>query len=441
MDRFHSSCFVRLDPACHIFVRPHGIERRVPCSSLQRYRADVTRMNSSNLVFDWTTDFDYLDPQWTENPYSIWDELRAKCPIAHSERYLGTYLPTRYADIRAIAQDTEHFSSRRTILREGRPPLVPAPPLTSDPPEHKQQRRILVPRFTVEAVNALEPRTRSICRELIDKIAGKSGCDGAADYAQHIPTRVTAYMLGVSEEAGALFRSWIEDFFELGIRDQQAMMRVISEARLFFMEEIQKRRADSSPGQDLVNFLLNARLEGEPLSDEYICNTLRLLLFAGIDTTWSAIGSCLWHLANHAEDRVRLVAEPELIPTAVDEFLRAYAPVTLAREIVKETRIGDCPFKKGEMVLMTFPAGNRDPEKFANADRVVLDRKPNPHLAFGAGIHRCIGENLARMEMKVALEEWLARFPDFAMADNAVVQWSRGPVRGPRELKLVLGDK
>ena len=175
-------------------------------------------MDSSNLVFDWTTDFDYLDPQWIENPYPIWDDLRAKCPIAHSKRYMGTYLPTRYEDIRTIALDTEHFSSRRTILREGRPPVTQAPPLTSDPPEHKHQRRILLPKFTVEAVNCLEPRTRSICRELIERIAGESGCDGAADYAQEISTRVTAYMLGISEEAGAIFRNWIYDFFEIGIR-------------------------------------------------------------------------------------------------------------------------------------------------------------------------------------------------------------------------------
>jgi cytochrome P450 len=400
----------------------------------------MAQMDSSNLVFDWTTDFDYLDPQWIEDPYPIWDDLRAKCPIAHSERYMGTYLPTRYADVRAIALDTEHFSSRRTILREGRPPVVPAPPLTSDPPEHKEQRRILVPKFTVEAVNGLEPRTRSICRELIERIAGKPGCDGAVDYAQEIPTRVTAYMLGISEEAGDIFRNWIDDFFELGVRDQQVANRVISEMSDFFMEEIRKRRADSIQGQDLVSFLLSVQLGGEPLCDEHICNTLRLLLFAGIDTTWSAIGSYLWHLANHPDDRARLVAEPALIPTAVDEFLRAYAPVTLAREVVKETRIGDCPFKEGEMVMMAFPAANRDPEKFANADRVVIDRKPNPHLAFGVGIHRCLGENLARMEMKVALEEWLTRFPEFAMADNAEVQWSRGPVRGPRQLNLVFGE-
>jgi cytochrome P450 len=394
-------------------------------------------MSSSKPVFDWATDFDYLDPQWVEDPYPVWDALRAECPIAHSERYMGTHLPTRYEDIRAIAGDTEHFSSRRVILREGRPPVVPSPPLTSDPPEHKAYRRMLAPAFGVDAVNRLEPPTRAICRELIERIQGRPGCDGAADYAQEIPTRVTAYLLGIAEEAGPVFRDWIRDLFEEGINDQQATLRVVGAMRAFFMEEIHKRREAATQGEDLISFLLQAHLEGEPLGDEDICNTLRLLLLAGIDTTWSAIGSCLWHLANHPHDRVRLVAEPQLMPTAVDEFLRAYAPATLAREVVKETRIRGCPFKEGEMVLMAFPAANRDPEKFAHADRVVLDRKPNPHAAFGIGIHRCLGENLARMEMKVALEEWLSHFPQFALAPGAEVEWSRGPVRGPRRLDLV----
>ena len=150
-------------------------------------------------------------------------------------------------------------------------------------------------------------------------------------------------------------------------------------------------------------------------TEDHLLGALRLLLIAGIDTTWSAIGSCFWHLAQHPEDRRRLVDEPALIPTAVEEFLRAYAPVTMAREVVKETTINGCPFKPGEMVLLSFPAANRDPEMFPDADRVVIDRKENRHAAFGLGIHRCVGSNLARMEITVALEEWLKRIPEFRL--------------------------
>ena len=164
---------------------------------------------------------------------------------------------------------------------------------------------------------------------------------------------------------------------------------------------------------------------------------MRLLLVAGINTTWSMIGSCLWHLANHPDDRKRLVAEPALIPTAVEEFLRAYAPATLSREIVKKTEINGCRFKEGEMVLLSFPAANRDPATFPDAGRVVIGRSPNRHAAFGLGIHRCLGSNLARMEITIALQEWLAQIRDFSLASDAVVRWSVGTVRGPRTVPLV----
>ena len=370
-------------------------------------------MSNRPPVADWASDFDHLDPNWVEDPFPIWNELRGKCPIAHTDRFSGVYFPSRYDDIRAIAYDTEHFSSRRIIIREERPPLTRAAPITSDPPAHRDERKVLLPPFAPAAIQKLEPRARAICRELLERLSNRSECDGAVDYAQELPTRLTARMLGISEDAGDLFRKWIHEFFELSATNSGITTRVIAEMTDFFKQEIAKRR--DVPGDDLVSYLINARIEGRPLDDDDICGTLRLLLFAGIDTTWSAIGACLWHLAAHANDRRRLVAEPQLIPTAVEEFLRAYAPVTMGREIVKETEINGCHFKQGEMVMLAFGAANRDPAEFPDADRVVIDREENRHAAFGLGIHRCIGSTLARMEIRVALEEWLARFPDFTL--------------------------
>jgi cytochrome P450 len=199
--------------------------------------------------------------------------------------------------------------------------------------------------------------------------------------------------------------------------------------------EVAKRR--TRPGDDLVTSLINARIDGRPLSDEHITGSLRLLLNAGVDTASSAIGSSLWHLATHPSDRRRLASDPNLIATAVEEFLRAYAPVTMAREVVKETEINGCAFKPGQMVLLSFPAANRDPSKFSYANRVVIDRAKNPHIAFGLAIHRCIGSNLARMEINVALQEWLARIPEFRLDPANGVKWSEGPVRGPRRLAML----
>ena len=397
----------------------------------------VTDMRTRPPVADWASDFDHLDPEWVDNPYPIWDELRRKCPIAHTDRFMGVYFVSRYEDVRAVAHDTEHFSSRRVVVREGRPPVVPAPPLTSDPPVHSAQKKLLLPAFTPDAIRRYEPPTRAICRELLEPIAGRSSGDGAVDYAQEIPVRVITAMLGIPQQAGDLFRRWIHEFLVLGITDQNVMERALAEIRAFFAAEIAERR--HAPRDDLISCLADARIDGQKLDDEHIIGALRLLLFAGIDTTWSMIGSCLWHLATHSDDRKRLVAEPLLIPTAVEELLRAYAPVSPAREIVKETEINGCHFKEGEMVQLSFPAANRDPAVFPDAGRVVIDRSPNRHAAFGLGIHRCLGSNLARMEITVALQEWLTKIPDFTLAPHGEVEWSPGIVRGPRTLPLVFG--
>jgi hypothetical protein len=178
---------------------------------------------------------------------------------------------------------------------------------------------------------------------------------------------------------------------------------------------------------------------GQPIPDILAGGMLRLLLIAGIDTTWSAIGSSIWHLAKTPADRDRLLREPELMPTAIEEFLRAYAPVTMARETVADTVVSGCPVKKGQMVLLSFPSANRDPAMFPDPDRVIIDRKENRHAAFGLGIHRCVGSNLARMEMIVAIEEWLKRIPVFSLEDPAKVGWSEGTVRGPRALPIKIG--
>jgi cytochrome P450 len=394
-------------------------------------------MSARPPVNDWSSDFDHLDPRWIENPYPIWDELREKCPIAHTERFRGVYFPSRYEDVRAVAYDTEHFSSRRIIVRETPPPRIPAPPITSDPPEHRAAKNLLLPAFTPDAIKEHEPRTREICARLVEGFAGKGGCDAAGDYAQEIPVRVIAVMLGLPESEGDRFRKWIHEILEAGITRPDILMKAMGETSAYFQAEIERRKAE--PRDDLITRLSRATIDGQPITEDHLLGALRLILIAGIDTTWSAIGSCFWHLAQHPQDRRRLVNDPTLIPTAVEEFLRAYAPVTMAREVIKDVEINGCPIKTGEMVLLSFPAANRDPRIFPDADRVVIDRKENRHAAFGLGIHRCIGSNLARMEITVALQEWLKRIPDFRLDPAAKVTWSEGTVRGPRQLKVLFG--
>jgi hypothetical protein len=243
-------------------------------------------------------------------------------------------------------------------------------------------------------------------------------------------------MLGIDAADGDLFRKWIYSLSTGSVHDPHVGMQALAEIEAYFRTHIEQRRLH--PSDDLISFLAHAEIDGEPLTDRHIIGALTLLLAAGIETTWSAIGSALWHLAAHQEDRRRLVAQPDLMATAIEELLRVYSPVTMAREVVQDTVVGGCPYAKGGQVLLSYPAANRDPEKFEQADSVVIDRVHNPHAAFGLGRHRCLGSNLARLEMTIALEEWLKRIPEFELAPDKEVIWSEGQLRGPRTVPVIV---
>ena len=391
-------------------------------------------------AIDWATDFDLGDPGYEANPYDVWDQLRQECPIAHTERRGGAFMPTRYEDVAAIAYDTKNFSSRRTnVLPE--PPdatLLVAPPITSDPPFHTKARRLLLSYFSPKNIAHLEVKTRAVCAELLDAIeaTGLPTADAAGQYAQHIPVRIIAHMLGIPEEDEEKFTGWAIAVFQDGLDDPDIVRVAIKEILAYFEDQVAQRRVESRG--DLISDLIHAEMDGDPITNKHLLGTCFLLLMAGIDTTWSGIGSSLWHLATNPHDRHRLVAEPELIPNAVEEFLRAYSPVTMAREVIADVEVNGCPMHAGDKVLLNFPAGNRDPEKFDRPNEVDIDRQKNRHFAFGIGIHRCLGSNVARMEMRVAIEAWLARYPTFALTEGSEVRWGGAQVRGPREVPVDL---
>ncbi|WP_214409672.1 cytochrome P450 [Sphaerisporangium fuscum] len=393
-------------------------------------------------VADWATDFSHLEPEWAADPYPIQDDLRRRCPIAHTDRFGGGWLPTRYEDVAAIAYDTERFSSRSVVMSNFRPPreLAPVgatPPISSDPPFHHDARKLLLPAFTKSAVARREQATRALCHSLIDAFEGRGTVDASRDYARHIPVRVIADMLGFPPEDGPRFREFIENTLEgVNLPPEERLQRM---DKLFDYLLAQIRDHVDDPRDDLTTYLINAELYGRKLDPSHVAGTMALLLIAGIDTTWSAIGASLWHLAKAPADRVRLVAEPALLPTAMEEFLRVYAPVTMARLVKEDMRWNGVDMKADDWVLLSFPAANRDPAQFDRAGEVVIDREVNRHVAFGLGIHRCVGSHLARMELRVALEVWLERIPAFGLADPKAVTWATGQVRGPRTLPIRIG--
>jgi cytochrome P450 len=393
-------------------------------------------------VADWATDFSHVEPEYAEGAIDIWDDLRQRCPVAHTERFGGAWLPTRYEDVAAVAYDTERFSSRSIIMGNYRTPkeMAPigdSPPISSDPPFHHDARKLLLPAFTKTAVGKQEESTRAFCHGLIDGFEGRDVVDAAAEYAQHIPMRVIADMLGFPPEDGPQFKVFVESVLEgINLPFEERMDRT---AGLFDYLFAQVRDHAENPREDLTTYLMNVELYGQKLEPLHVAGTIALLLIAGIDTTWSAIGASLWHLASTPEDRRRLVAEPGLLPTAMEEFLRAYAPVTMARLVKEDMQWQGVDMKADDWILLSFPAANRDPEQFERAGEVVIDRQVNRHAAFGLGIHRCVGSHLARMELRIALEVWLERIPEFALADPSAVTWSSGQIRGPRVLPLRIG--
>ncbi|HVB51281.1 MAG TPA: cytochrome P450 [Acidimicrobiales bacterium] len=398
-------------------------------------------MTTKPPVEDFATDWDHTDPEWVHDPYPIWEDLRERCPVAHTERYGGAWFPATHAGVSAIAKDTENFTSRTVIIDDARPteedlpaPIGLAPPITSDPPFHQIARKLILPAFAPGPINALEPRIRELCNKLLDGVDGQEIVNGSMNYARFIPPSVIREMLGFPEEDTEKFIEIVHLITETVDVSAEERLELTAPLEDYFSQQVEDHLAN--PRDDLTTFLLNAEIGGEKLSVEHVMGTMVLILVAGIDTTWGAIGASLWHLANSPKDLERLVNEPDLMPVAIEEFLRFYAPVTMARLVKADMDYLGCPMKENDWILLGFPAANRDPVVFKDADQFIIDRAENRHVAFGLGIHRCIGSNLARLEMRVAIEEFIKRYPKFELENRNDVTWAQGQIRGPRNLPL-----
>ncbi|MEV7384346.1 cytochrome P450 [Streptomyces lydicus] len=377
--------------------------------------------------------YDLFSPEFRADPNAHWAAMRqAGCPVAHSDKWGGSFMPVAYDDIRDIARDGARFSSRAIEVAG---PLEAAgglylPPLTSDPPEHKPHRGVLMPYFLPARIAEFEPFVREKARKLAEELAERGGGDVVTDFAQHLTIAVLTKMLGVPP--GEQFTDWMIRMIRVGPKDQAVRAEAIHEILGYLGGLLDEREVE--PRDDLISYLAAADIEGEPLSRKHKIGAAFLVLIAGADTTWSAISASLWHLALHEEDRKRLVADPSLLDTTSEEFLRVYAPVSVARLATQDVELHGRSVAAGERVLLAFGAANRDPEVFEEPDKIMIDRKRNRHLTFGSGEHRCLGSNLARLELRITLEEWLRVMPDFRLVDPDGVTWSGGQTRGPERV-------
>jgi hypothetical protein len=235
------------------------------------------------------------------------------------------------------------------------------------------------------------------------------------------------------------FIEWTVRLLRVGPLDQAARATVVTEMIGYFDDLLQERAAAAEAGAvqsgtgagDLITYLTRPREDGQPLSRKQQIGSALVIMIAGADTTWSALSASLLHLGTHPEDRRRLREEPKLMSTAIEELLRAYAPVMLARVSTQDADVHGRHIPAGERMLFPLAAANRDPGVFEDPDQVRLDRRRNAHLTFGSGAHRCLGSPLARLEMRVAIEEWLGVMPEFEVIDPESIEWTGGTVRGP----------
>jgi hypothetical protein len=385
----------------------------------------------------WDEDYDLYHSSYLADPFSVWRHMRQQCPVAHTSRRGGGWMLSRHADITAVALDTAAFSSRAgevtgPVPGPGRE--LQLPPVTSDPPGHAADRKLLLPLFARNAVARFEDLTRETAAGLIQGFSGRDEVDAASEFARDIPVVVTSRMLGLPRADEEKFHRWTVQMLKDGAEDYQVRAAAVSQIRGYFTQLVTGPRAAGAPG--IISYLRDRQAEDPVLTDERIVGMSFLMLIAGIDTTWSVLGAALWHLAAHPSDREALVRDPALIPAAVEEFLRLYAPVTIGRVVTSEVTIGERQIPPGERVILPWGAANHDPQVFEQPDTFVLGRERNRHLAFGVGIHRCLGAPLAQMELRVSLEEWLARIPEFDLAGPATVTWTGGNTRGPASLPL-----
>ncbi|EHB59260.1 Linalool 8-monooxygenase [Mycolicibacterium rhodesiae JS60] len=383
------------------------------------------------------SNFDHHDPDQVDERHPRLEAmLKTGCPINHNVRHGGFHSVARYRDLQDVVMNTKLFSSRIVsvpIDAFGNGTVI-MPPIQLDPPAHGQFRKLMLPSFTPRSVAQWEAMVRENARSLVDGLVERGSCDAAEAFTRHIPTALMARMLGVAPEDEALFLSLLRRIVEDGGKDPEDAFAAALELGQYLVEAIERHKLE--PADDLIGLMLDAEVDGDRLDLEGITAAAFLIVVAGIDTTYSVIGSALWHLAQNPEDRHRLITQPELMPVAVEEFLRFYAPAVLGRVVTEDTEYKGTKMVKDDLMLLCFPAANRDPEVFPDADKFIIDRPNNRHFAFGLGAHRCIGQSVARMEVRVALEEWLRRIPDFELDGLTPVSWATGPIWGPRELHL-----
>jgi cytochrome P450 len=370
------------------------------------------------------TDLHYTDLVVPDTPplahFATYDAKREEARL-HFGEALGTevWMPTRMNDILAVYQNPDVFSNSAVNVYEPNPQYMFIPEML-DPPLHTTWRQLLGGLFSPGSVKHMESRVRDRFVEILDSVVERGECDFVQDVALPYPNVIFMELMGLPIEDSAQFQVWESEILHLPPTELERSMAAMAQVTGYFAELIEDRR--KNPKDDIITIASQWRIEGKPVSDEDLQSMCLLMFMAGLDTVAMQLAYAFMHLATHDADRKRLVDDPAVIPSAVEEFVRYYAFVTPGRKVVQAGEIAGCPVKPGQMVFVPLALANRDPDEFPDADRFVIDRPNNRHIGFGAGPHRCLGAHLARRELTIALAEWHKRVPEYRIKPGADIR-------------------
>jgi cytochrome P450 len=383
--------------------------------------------------------FNPFSYEFHDDPFPVYRQLRDEAPAYHDDD-LGFWALSRYDDVVRALHDPETFCSRFGItLEEGSPlPMM----LTTDPPEHTALRRLVSRAFTPRRVADLESAIRVLSSDYLDRLRDGAAADLIVDYAAPLPMDVISRLLGVPDGDQEELRGWSDALLHRAEGDMDVTPAGIDAAYQlykYFSAFVAERRA--GPGDDdLAAALLAAESDGERLTDDQVVGFLFLLIIAGNETTTKLLGNCLLAMQRFPSERAKVIAEPARIPDAVEEILRYEGSTqVMARTLTRDVELHGRKMPGGDKVLLLLGSGNRDERVWDRPDAYDIDRSwPTHHLAFGHGIHVCLGAALARLEMRVGLEEFLGRYPAYEIDEHALERVHSGNVRGYSRLPVRL---